>query len=130
MVKEFTINDILNKSLQEQCEVCWYDWFCRNSSLLNKTKKLIPKARRISKSTKINPDTMSIWFKNNCPLVGKLYDDIRFSDLTTGETVYCVVPSSGFKSNFGRSEVWGKENDFQGPLVRGPWKDVLDFFGV
>jgi len=113
-----------------QCEAGWYDWFCSEHSLAGKTKKLAPKVLRIAKSSKINLATMYVWFKNNCPLQGKLYDDFRFADLKTGDTQYTIVPSSGFDAHKGQAEVWGRENSFAAPLVTGTWKDVLTFFGV
>jgi len=108
----------------------WYDWFCRDTSLLGKTNALAPKVKRLAKSPKINQDTMYVWFKNNCPMNGILYDDIRFADLKTHETVYTIVPRCGHANRRGQSEVWGKENGFQKPLVCGTWKDVLAFFGI
>lgn len=110
-------------------ELFW-DWFCKDSSLANKQKVLLGKVRKLAKSPKINVETMSVFFKNNCPMSGKLYDDIRFTDIKTGDVIYTVVPASGFNSKYGQAEVWGQENDFEKPLVEGTWKDVLTYFGV
>lgn len=108
----------------------FYDWFCKDSSLPGKQKKLDVKVRKLALSTKIDIDKMYVWYKNNCPLNGSLYDDIRFSDVDTDDVIYTIIPKSGHKSNNGRAEVWGKENDFKEPLVTGSWNDVLKFFGV
>lgn len=106
------------------------DWFCKDSSLANKQKVLLGKVRKLAKSPKINVETMSVHFKNNCHMCGKLYDDIRFTDIETNDIVYTVIPKSGFDSKYGQSEVWGIENDFKEPLVEGTWNDVLKYFGV
>jgi hypothetical protein len=82
------------------------------------------------KSSKIDPINSYVWFKNNCPGDGSPYDDLRFSDIETGDVIYTVIPSNGHNANKGRAEVWGRENDFAGPLVVGTWKDVKQFFGV
>lgn len=111
-----------------QCDAGWYDWFCRDTSLAFKTKKLTRKLKVLLKSQKINQDTMYVFFKNNCPMDGSLYDDFRICDLETGDVIFAVVPSSGFNSKKGTAELWGRENGFDGPLVEGSWKDVKAFF--
>lgn len=108
----------------------FYDWFCKDSSLPAKQLKLDAKLRKLSKSPKINIDTMHVFYKNNCPVNGVLYDDMRFCDVNTSDVVYAVIPSSGHNVNKGRAEVWGVENNFKTPLVVGKWKDVCNFFGV
>lgn len=114
-----------------QISAGWYDWFCRDTALCVKTAKLAPKVRKIAKSKLIDPDKTYVWFKNNYPLVGSLYDDFRIADLATGETLYTITPSSGHTSVKGRSEVWSRnDNNFNGPVVAGTWKDVLTYFGV
>ena len=61
---------------------------------------------------------------------GCLYDDIRFADRETGEVIYTIAPSSGYNTNEGKSTVYGRENDFETPLVEGTWDDVLRYFEV
>ena len=112
-----------------QIDAGWYDWFCRDGSLRNKTYSLTRKLSQIVGSEKINIDTMYVFFKNNCPVVGKLYDDFRICDMKTGDVIYTITPAVGYKDTYGRSEVWGsKENDFKEPIVAGTWNDVLFFF--
>lgn len=113
-----------------QIEAGWYDWFCRETSLPGKTRNLGKKVLRLMKSSKIDIENNYVFFKNNCPMSGSLYDDFRICDMETGNVIYTIVPSSGHKSNKGTAEVWGRENDFAEPLVTGSWKDVKTFFGV
>lgn len=115
---------------ETMCEAGWYDWFCKTESLQGRLRRMIPKVRKVAASKKIDPDKSYVWFKNNCPVYGSLYDDFRIADLETGHVIYTVVPRSGFENSFGESEVWGRENEFEGPLASGTWKDVLDFFQV
>jgi len=111
-------------------EAGWYDWFCDSSELKPRLNTMFSLIKRLSASKKIYIDNMYVFFKNNCPGVGELYDDFRFCDRRTGDVIYTVVPSSGHTSNKGMSEVWGAENNFKGPLVKGNWYDVEDYFGV
>ena len=71
---------------------------------------------------------MYVFFKNNSPCFGKLYDDFRFCDMETGDVIYTICPAVGYTETFGQSEVWGKENDFEEAIVAGTWNDVLFFF--
>jgi hypothetical protein len=113
-----------------QIDAGWYDWFCKDTSLVNKTHKLVKKLKQIIKSHKFSIDSTYVFFKNNCPMVGSLYDDFRICDIKTGNVLYTITPRSGHRSDEGAAEVWGHENGFEEPLVHGRWKDVKDFFMV
>lgn len=106
----------------------FYDWFCSEKALVGRGKKLFSRLHSIINSKKINLNTMYVFFKNNCPCAGKLYDDFRLCDIQTGNVIYTVIPASGHYSNLGEAEVYGRENDFKEPLVKGTWKDVKQFF--
>jgi hypothetical protein len=110
-----------------QCEAGWYDWFCNNRSLASKTKMLGKRLKQIAKSPKVNCETSYVFFKNNCPLNGPLYDDFRICDIKTGDVIWTITPRSG---HTGKAEVWGKENDFKEAIVQGSWKDVKEYFNV
>lgn len=127
-IKKFDNGDFNSNNRSVQCDAGWYDWFCRDSSLRNKTYKLTAKLKKIINSEKINQDTMYVFFKNNCPCNGSLYDDFRICDRETGDVIFTIIPALGHESKFGQSEVWGRENNFECALVEGTWKDVLKFF--
>ena len=91
----------------------FYDWFCKEASLKSKASKLFPAAKRFAQKMEINLDTHYVFFQNNCPVNGPLYDDFRIVDIESGDVVFTVTPKSGHS---GMAEVWGKRNDFQGPL--------------
>lgn len=110
-----------------RAEICWYDWFCQDSSLAGKTRKLAPKIKRIAKSTKFDSEKVYVFFKNNCPFDGPLYDDFRICDIENGDVLFTVTPKSG---HTGEAEVWGGENGYIGPLVEGSLKDIYKWFGV
>lgn len=105
----------------------FYDWFCKNSSLRKKGERLLKIALTLSKSPRIDEEKTGVFFKNNCPCFGSLYDDLRFVDLNRN-VLYTIVPHSGHRSNRGNAEIWGKENDFEKPLFEGTWKDAKNWF--
>lgn len=120
---DFDINNV-----HAQIEAGWFDWFCKDTSLLGKTRKLAPKVIQVMESSKINKEDSYVFFKNNCPMVGKLYDSFSICDIHTGDVLYWVCPSSGFDHKKGVAEVWGKDNGFKEALVEGTWRDVMKFF--
>ena len=113
------------KYKEDGCHGFW-DWFCSDKALAGKSRKLCGNVCVITKLTKkFDPKKVYVWFKNNCPCSGSLYDDLRISDLETHDVLYTIVPHDG---RTGLSEVWGSENDFSKPLVEGTWEDVKQFF--
>ena len=106
----------------------WYDQFCKDSSLTNKTKALANKLKQIVDSPRIDPDNQYVFFKNNCPLDGSLYDDFRICDLETGDVIFTIVPRSGFGADEGKGNVWGSANNFVAPLFTGTWKEIKYWF--
>lgn len=136
---EMTLRETMNRRnerelTKEELKSFWYDWFCKDKSLVNKAKALMYRVSKIYKlnekraEKKFNPDTSYVWFKNNCPCCGNLYDDFRIADCETGDVIYTIVPASGFDKNFGEAELWGRENDFEEPIVSGSWKDIMNYF--
>ena len=63
----------------------FYDWFCKDSALENRAKKLMPAAKRFAKKMNIDLDTHYVFFKNNCPMNGPLRDDFRICEKETGD---------------------------------------------
>lgn len=74
-----------NNEVRVQIKAGWYDWFCKDSSLKNKTLRMGRIIQEIKAGGKVNLKDWYVWFKNNCPLNGPLYDDFRIADLETGE---------------------------------------------
>lgn len=109
-----------------QCKAGWYDWFCKDTSLKNKTKKMGNIVKKVKDGGRINLDTSYVWFKNNCPVVGRLYDDFRFADIETGNVLYTIVIDDD-RSDY-KFEVWGRDNDFNGMLIGfNTQKELVDW---
>ena len=116
----------------------WYDWFCKDSSLVNKTKKMGNIIKQVKDGGKVNLKDWYVWFKNNCPLNGPLYDDFRFARLDTGDVQLTIQIDCCWNNH--RFSVWGRksedaefeheralfETDSQRELVKWlntPWED-------
>jgi hypothetical protein len=112
--KRFKQGDFESKDLNVQCEAGWYDWFCRETSLAGKTKRMGNIIKQVKDGGKVNLDTMYVWFKNNCPLQGPLYDDFRFASLETGDTLLTIQIAS--IHNDKRYTIYGRKNHFDTPL--------------
>jgi hypothetical protein len=108
----------------------WYDWFCEDAELKPRLDAMFPKVKELASSSKINMDTMYVFFKNNCPGIGEIYDDFRFCKIRNGDVVYTVIPASGHKRDKGLSELWGSENNFKGALAKGNWHDIQEYFEI
>jgi len=108
-----------------QCNAGWYDWFCADSSLANKTKRLGKIVSKIHEDGRLDIDKCYVWFKNNCPMVGPLYDDIRISDMKTGENI--IVISIDDKRSAAKYEVTILQPDvvFGTDHTDGKWKSVF-----
>ena len=97
-----------NDDAKTQIEAGWYDWFCKDSSLANKTKRMGNIIAKLSKGGKVDLDNNYVWFKNNCPLNGPLYDDFRFADLETGDVQMTIQLDCCWNNH--RYSVWGRRH--------------------
>ena len=111
---EFSNNRYAINDFHTQVKAGWYDWFCLTDKLRNKTYKMGKIIVKVKDGGKVDMDNWYVWFKNNCPMVGPLYDDFRFADMKTGDVQFTIcIDDKRAKSKY---EVWGRKNNFDGPL--------------
>ena len=92
----------------------FYDWFCKDSSLQRKSWKLMKQVKTFIKhNPQIDILETYVFFMNNCPMIGSLYDDFRICDIETGDVIYTVTAKCG---HTGLAEIWGRENGFKEPI--------------
>lgn len=102
------------------------DWFCKQTTLESEYKKMLPKLKLLAEMGFVDPDRVYVWFINNCPCVGKLYTDIRFSLLDDSSFLGGVVPISGFNSDKEKGQMcsyWRLAPDYEEFI----FKNWLDF---
>lgn len=110
----FVLEDFDSKDIKTQINAGWYDWFCKDSSLRNKTYRMGKIITQLREGGKIDFSNWYVWFKNNCPLNGPLYDDFRFARLDNGEVQFTIQLDCCFNTK--RYTVYGRKNDFNEPL--------------
>ncbi|MBU1093577.1 MAG: hypothetical protein KKH01_03850 [Firmicutes bacterium] len=99
-----------------QIKAGWFDWFCRDSSLANKTIKIGNIIKQIKVGGKVDLETSYVWFKNNCPLNGPLYDDFRIADIENNSNLFVVQIDCVW--NDSRYTVFERLDGFEKPVFQ------------
>lgn len=116
-------------SFNTQVDAGWYDWWCKDDTLVKKTKRMGNIIKKIKQGGKIDLDKHYVWFKNNCPVVGGLYDDFRFSDIETGANQF-VVQIGDHREEY-RYNVFVPINGFSVPIFSTNYsKELVKWFNT
>lgn len=131
-IDRFNNGDFDKEDVKTQIEAGWYDWFCKDSSLLRKTQRMGKIIAKLNQGGKVDLANCYVWFKNNCPLNGPLYDDFRFADLETGEVQFTTQLDCCWNNHkyvvWGRREK-GKEFNHDKPLFEtDSVKELVEWF--
>jgi hypothetical protein len=92
----------------------FYDWFCKDKSLKAKADRLFKLTERFVRVVSIDLEKHYVFFKNNCPVNGPLYDDLRICSIETGNVILNLTPKSGHS---GKAELWGTANGWKEPIA-------------
>jgi hypothetical protein len=110
----------------------WYDWFCKDESLHSRLKPMAAFVKKIANSPKFDKTKNYVFFKNNCPMVGGLYDSFSICDLETGDAQYWigflnsgVYGKEGFRVEIAPVHSWAEED--KPTLVFSSRKDAADW---
>ena len=131
-IDRFNNGDFDKEDVKIQIEAGWYDWFCKDSSLLRKTQRMGRIIAKLNQGGKVDLANCYVWFKNNCPLNGPLYDDFRLADLETGEVQFTIQLDCCWNNHkyvvWGRREK-GKEFNHDKPLFEtDSVKELVEWF--
>ncbi len=131
-IGSFILGDFDSEDVKTQIQAGWYDWFCKDSSLAKKTKRMGNIISKLREGGKVRFKDWYVWFKNNCPLNGPLYDDFRFADLETGEVQFTIQLDCCWNQKkytvYGRREP-GAEFQSDKPLFEtDSVKELIDWF--
>lgn len=114
-IERFKNSEFENENTKVQIEAGWYDWFCRDTSLKNKTKKMGNIIKQIKDGGRVNLNETYVWFKNNCPMSGPLYDDFRIANIKDGATQLVIQIDSPWENE--RYAVYSVDDFFDKPVL-------------
>ena len=98
----------------------FYDWFCKDSALAGRSRRLVSALETfLKKNPHVDLDATYVFFKNNCPMNGPLYDDFRICDRSGGDVIYTVIPRC---SHSGMAEIWAAGADGRFAAIKTAWK--------
>lgn len=117
--EEFRLGHFAENSFDTQVRAGWFDWFCKTESLKNKTYTMGKIILKVQSGGKVDMDNWYVWFKNNLPLGGPLYDDFRFADMETGAVRFTIQINCCWNKHL--YAVYGRK-----PLPNGEWEDHFD----
>ena len=112
----------------------FFDWFCNRHQLFNRFNKLAPKVVQLSKSPLINTEKTYVFFKNNCPVNGPLYDSFSICNIEgDNEVLFWVayinkgcygIDKSGWEVNARVDGEWRQVLEY------AKWKEVKEYFQI
>ena len=129
-VERFMNGDFDRPFRNVQIEAGWYDWFCSDRALAGKTRRLGRKVMAIADSKRFDKTKCFVFFKNNCPLVGSLFDQFSICDIESGDVLFCVqhLNKGSHGCDKAHWELYDANESFHTPIVSGSWRDVVKYF--
>jgi len=115
-IQRFSLGEFDSPDTSTQIKAGWFDWFCSDTSLANKTKKMGNILKQIKAGGKVDLETSYVWFKNNCPLNGSLYDDFRIADIENNNNLI-IVQIDCFRNDT-KYTVYERLDGFEKPVFK------------
>lgn len=107
--KKLSITELLKdpkKHVEADSCAFFYDWFCAENGLKNRAYSLIDKLKFLVEEGLVDGDENYVWFKNNCPLSGSTYDDMRISRIEGDEFLGGFCFASGHTGEKNKANLW------------------------
>ena len=124
--ERFRAGDFNSRELAVQREAGWYDWFCRDDALAGRLKKLSKVVLGIKAPFIL--DNYYVWLKNNCPIAGPLYDDVRFEPLSRERDGKYFVVSLDCPHEFVKWVLYTQRYGYDAPeFCSGNVRDVVRY---
>lgn len=83
------------------------DWFCTRKQLEKQGKTNLSRTKYLLETWGIDLGKVKVYFKNNFPVEGDLYDRIYIENIDNQEQYMTVTPRYGHKGeNYTKCEVW------------------------
>lgn len=128
--ERFNAGKFKSRDRHTQCIAGWYDWFCSDFALAAKTEYLGKKVLSILDSKKFDKTKSYVFFKNNCPCVGALYDQFSICDIESGDVLFCAqhLEKGSHGCDKAHWELYDADISFGKPVVSGTWREVEKYF--
>ena len=106
----------------------FFDWFCSDKGLANRANRLQSNVRTFLKAMEqkgkaVDLDKHYVFFKNNCPAIGHVYDSFSICRVDDGKVEFWATPKSGHTRANGAAEIWIAEVDQE--ISAPTYKEVL-----
>ena len=102
-----------NKHYTTQIYAGWHDWFCSDDALAGRLKDIGRVVMGVTEPFIL--DNYYVWFQNNCPMSGPLYDDVRFEPLSDERDGKYFVVSKDSPHEKAKWALYTERNGFDRP---------------